>query len=464
MSEITKEPEVFKGFEDIALCFSGGGYRAACFSLGTLSFLNKIGLLEKVKTISTVSGGTITGVRYVQSHLEGESFNTFFTGFYNWLNEDKLLENAIGHIKGNKIWNQKENLHKKRNPINAFSIEYNSLTKNRNLGEIDKMIRSEKSHLKRVVFNTTDFSFSRRFRFQNISQGSKLGNPSVQELVEDLNGHINMFKLGDIIASSSAFPGGFEPIAFPSDFDAEKKIEMAEIGLMDGGIIDNQGISSIMTSNKKYDLYFISDVSSPYSYDEFKFAKDSFPIKILNFFTHPLWLVILICFSVGAFFKDWQILYAFGLICSSISFTFQILFWLLDDKIKGMTGIIEEFKIPSNRFGYYLFDRINSLLKMNTEVFLKSTRRGNYKSIYSKFAGDIITSTIYVLRCRNVESKPENQNDWNKIKYVIGDISEKVKKVSTYASSFGTTLWFNKSEKTNGMLDSVVACTISNLS
>ncbi|MBK8504575.1 MAG: hypothetical protein IPL46_21635 [Saprospiraceae bacterium] len=52
-------------FGRIALCCSGGGYRAASFHLGAMSYLQKLRfagrpLLENVKAISTVSGGTIT--------------------------------------------------------------------------------------------------------------------------------------------------------------------------------------------------------------------------------------------------------------------------------------------------------------------------------------------------------------------------------------------------------------------
>src|SRR6267143_1302512 len=44
----------------MALCLSGGGYRAMLFHLGALRRLNEIGYLTKVKRISSVSGGSIT--------------------------------------------------------------------------------------------------------------------------------------------------------------------------------------------------------------------------------------------------------------------------------------------------------------------------------------------------------------------------------------------------------------------
>src|SRR6266481_444265 len=43
--------------EGIALCLSGGGYRAMLFHAGVLWRLNEIGILRKLDRISSVSGG-----------------------------------------------------------------------------------------------------------------------------------------------------------------------------------------------------------------------------------------------------------------------------------------------------------------------------------------------------------------------------------------------------------------------
>src|SRR5713226_498534 len=44
----------------IALCLSGGGYRAMLFHLGALWRLNELAYLPKLARISSVSGGSIT--------------------------------------------------------------------------------------------------------------------------------------------------------------------------------------------------------------------------------------------------------------------------------------------------------------------------------------------------------------------------------------------------------------------
>ena len=43
----------------VALCLSGGGFRAALFHLGALRRLNELGMLSQVDTITAVSGGSL---------------------------------------------------------------------------------------------------------------------------------------------------------------------------------------------------------------------------------------------------------------------------------------------------------------------------------------------------------------------------------------------------------------------
>lgn len=61
---------------EIALTLSGGGYRAAIFHIGVLSYLYHLKLddgsrlLDHITVMSTVSGGTITGMLYLLSSLK----------------------------------------------------------------------------------------------------------------------------------------------------------------------------------------------------------------------------------------------------------------------------------------------------------------------------------------------------------------------------------------------------------
>jgi NTE family protein len=58
----------------IGLALSGGGARAMAFHLGCLRALKKLGLLDRVSVLSTVSGGSVIGALYAASDEPFEDF------------------------------------------------------------------------------------------------------------------------------------------------------------------------------------------------------------------------------------------------------------------------------------------------------------------------------------------------------------------------------------------------------
>lgn len=77
--------------EEVAISLSGGGFRAAMFHLGTLSYLNHLKLLDGrpflhiVNTISTISGGTITGLWYMMNYCRGKNTDDSIKELYSLL-------------------------------------------------------------------------------------------------------------------------------------------------------------------------------------------------------------------------------------------------------------------------------------------------------------------------------------------------------------------------------------------
>ena len=62
----------------IGLALSGGGYRAAAYHIGTLRALNRLGILDKIDVISSVSGGSITAAYYALNKNNYENFEQTF--------------------------------------------------------------------------------------------------------------------------------------------------------------------------------------------------------------------------------------------------------------------------------------------------------------------------------------------------------------------------------------------------
>lgn len=68
--------------DGIALCLSGGGFRASLFHLGAARRLHELGILERLTAISTVSGGSIFAGHLAQSlHDKGLNGRLAFNDF-----------------------------------------------------------------------------------------------------------------------------------------------------------------------------------------------------------------------------------------------------------------------------------------------------------------------------------------------------------------------------------------------
>ena len=63
----------------IGLALSGGGYRAAAYHIGALRALHKLGMLDKVDVISSVSGGSIIAAYYALHDGDYKSFEETFS-------------------------------------------------------------------------------------------------------------------------------------------------------------------------------------------------------------------------------------------------------------------------------------------------------------------------------------------------------------------------------------------------
>jgi predicted acylesterase/phospholipase RssA len=504
-----KLPEI--PFNTLALSMSGGGYRAAAFHLGSLTYLsslmwNGISLLERVRVISTVSGGTFTGVCYASTLAENKSLLDCYWKLYQFMTDTDLIGESLKKLAEFDDWNSP----KGRSLINAFSLVYLEKLENKTFSHLfDHPI-----HLKELIFNATEFNYGLPFRLQRSELGEQeysyafLGNRQVNMPPQA----IREIRLADIIAASSCFPMGFEPINFPTDFrhdhspvlDSLKESYKTDqwgnkcafpIGLMDGGIVDNQGIDSVIQAEqvmknykgerrkfisndeKAIDLYIISDVSSPFMdgyirteekplnfWRKLSFRKFSF-FGLLSLLMAALTIILAVYSEIRVLTFVAGIFTAVFILAGILSFFLSQLFhkfmkiFEVPEFFASRLGIFSKMQ-----FGIYetlIKNRISSVVSMVSEVFMKQIRRQQYGRVYNEPGWEtrLIMNGIY-------ELSPGHTVYRNSKKDIL--LSQELRNVSTLlmataekAKSMGTTLWFTpdelKGEKDN-MLKTLIAC------
>jgi predicted acylesterase/phospholipase RssA len=252
----------------LAVSLSGGGYRAAAFHLGTLRFLNRADLLRDVVGLSTVSGGTICGMAWVVSALDGKPFTEFYTEFSSYLRQTNVIQQALEGLTGDRDHGSSEWASLIRSASDVYARP--ELFGDRRFAEV---LGSDTLQLEEAIFNSTEFHTALDFRFRRSKdERALLGNVNYR-LPKEVAQHI---RLADIVAASSCFPGGFEPLVFPQHFHWTQQYPLDaalnDLGteyqnglpLMDGGIYDNQGVDSLLLAFKESSActLLISDVSA----------------------------------------------------------------------------------------------------------------------------------------------------------------------------------------------------------
>ncbi|MCB2406672.1 patatin-like phospholipase family protein [Hymenobacter lucidus] len=256
-------------FDRIALSLSGGGFRAAAYGLGTLNCLYLLGLLDNVQMLSTASGGTLTGAFYALRRKRGEAFGPIYEACYNWLAQDAILPDAM------RAWQQAIATGKADfKLIRAFADVYDgSLYGQARFGAFWQ--REEPGqppfHLQSIIFGATELYSGLTFRFQYAAYMPRKGYGKRYFIRSYYIGNGNVYlsaadarrlRLADIVAASSCFPVGFEPLILPDDFfpgaDPLPKVRgrnrqgvPQQLALIDGGVYDNQGMESLLVANRR---------------------------------------------------------------------------------------------------------------------------------------------------------------------------------------------------------------------
>lgn len=289
----------------IGLSFSGGGFRATAFSLGTMTLLQDLGLLAKAKVMSSVSGGSLALAAYLcakaGSDASVESDFRFEDHFYqplmDFLEDERLAQACLNLgplLEGEKL------ILKAADATDSFLKELLKGGNDSGAGEallgnekITDMLANENLSPDFIFFNATNITSLDLFRFgiqratgeaesvHSLRPIFVLNRYFLKHNRDSAEGKIlyqyaQKLRLADCVAASFGFPGGFEPLLFPDDFfrpnrtaraaaqaegSSDKKAALEEakthfrgdlicdhkqyLAFLDGGLYDNLGLASV---------------------------------------------------------------------------------------------------------------------------------------------------------------------------------------------------------------------------
>ena len=291
----------------VGLGLSGGGFRASFYHIGLLARLAELDLLRHVEYLSCVSGGSIVGAHYYlevrkllsekrdaeivrQDYIDivARIERDFFDGVTSnirarigaeWLTNMKMIfvpsysrTRRVGALYESEIYarvKDADGVAGRERWINELKIQP--------LGEVEDF--SPKAHNWRrqakvpvLVLNATCLNSGHNWQFT----ASWMGEPPAGIDAEvDANfrlrrmyysdapeGHQRV-RLGHAVAASACVPGIFEPLSLPDLYERPLPPGATKVRplvrLVDGGVHDNQGVSSLLEQGCT--VMLISDAS-----------------------------------------------------------------------------------------------------------------------------------------------------------------------------------------------------------
>jgi NTE family protein len=234
--------------DGLALCLSGGGYRAMLFHVGAILRLNELGILPDLKRVSSVSGGSVT------AGLLGLNWKKLtFDSSKRATNLSRLLVEPLQRMASTTI--DRESIIGGLLLPGSINSRIVKNYKDILFGQATLQDLPDDSSGPRFVINATNV------------QSGVLVRMSQAYLADYRVGIIRRprISLAEAVAASSAFPPFLSPAEIdvdPSDFDQSGSFELQRepytdsLVLTDGGVYDNLGLE---TAWKRYKTILVSD-------------------------------------------------------------------------------------------------------------------------------------------------------------------------------------------------------------
>lgn len=253
--------------KNIALALSGGGSRAIAFHLGCLRALNERGLLKHVKTVSSVSGGSVIAAVYCLEAGDFDAFETKITALLKlglfkptlrtafsltglvWLVSEitmfsvyvlwwfvrftlKIVRNLLRLI-GIHIWVGRQFRLLLRRPMTRTSLIERTLDKLLYNGVTLRELSKDHPNL---IVNATELTTGSAFRFSPTGSGGwRFGRVVDRDI-----------SLAHAVAASAAYPLLLNH--FQDRYDFRRKdgsVHTSVVSLTDGGVYDNLGLGPL---------------------------------------------------------------------------------------------------------------------------------------------------------------------------------------------------------------------------
>ena len=247
------------GREGIALCLSGGGFRAALFHAGAIRRLNELGLLSQVRTVSSVSGGSITSALLASVWRRLTASGAVFT------NLEELFERPLRAFCRRNIrnwpllWGRLDPRNWPRLLSSAFSAT--DLLAAEYRGLLGSTLLADLPEHPRFVLCASNLETGVNFELSASYIGDYvLGHAPPGDLT-----------LAEAVAASSSFPIAFPPLVRDLDLSRFQGGDPRAVAtgfrpsprvlLTDGGVYDNMGLEPAW---KTHAVVLVSDGGTPF--------------------------------------------------------------------------------------------------------------------------------------------------------------------------------------------------------
>jgi NTE family protein len=243
--------------DGIALALSGGGFKAAMYHTGAIIRLNEIGVLHKLRRVSSVSGGSLTagvlglGWRKLQWKSEQDRASA--------VNLSDVLQPLIDFCatRGVDVPAVVIGL---VNPFRRAADEIEECYREHLFEEATLQdLPEDGDDAPRFIINATNLNLNSLWRFsRSYAADARIGAVMAPK-----------FSLAKIVAASSGFPPFFSPVVL--DLAGETVISQGgedrhfepyteRVELADAGIYDNMGIESLW---KRYRKLLVCNAGDP---------------------------------------------------------------------------------------------------------------------------------------------------------------------------------------------------------